>query len=611
MEFKYDIRDLKFILKEWLPTQNVLDCEIFKDYYSLDDIEPLLNQTYKIAREMINPLNAEADRVGYKFENGVVTPAPGFKDAYHYIQANGWGSSLDIAGSENRMPIMITSAIREAMSCACPALLTLVKLTTGAANIIAIFGTEADKKKFLPKMMSGDFQGTMCLTEPNAGSDVPDIITRSYATDDPYIYKIKGTKMFITGGDTGICENTIHMVLAKPEGAAPGSAGIGLYIVPTYWVNDDGSIGKFNDVNTVSLEHKMGLKAQSTALLNFGENDACYGIRLGPAPDEKGRSMGLPMMFNMMNESRISTGFSANTQAAACYAYASQYATERIQGRLFGVKGSDRVPIIKHEDIKRMLLDMKAHTEGIRAMIYKGFYLLDMSEHAADKEARKKYRMMAEVFTPLVKCYSSETALPVIAEAMQVLGGVGYTQEYPIEQYMRDSKILTIWEGTSFIQSQDLVTRKMRMFEGAAFTGWLGMINSYIEANSANSGFAREIANIKKGIACIEEVRKVYDSWYADFEAKRSLISAYAFKTLFVVAQVLVAELLLEQAIIAQQKLSELPTDHYERPFYKGKIASARYYANQVLPNVFTLTEIIKSEDSAVIDCGEETFIIN
>ncbi len=611
MEYKYDIRDLKFILKEWLPTQDVLDCELFKDYYSLDDIDPLLTQAYKIAREMINPLNSEGDKVGYKFENGVVTPAPGFKEAYHYLQENGWGSSTDVVGSEGLMPLMIAGAFKEILAASCPALTTLVKLTTGAANVISVFGTEKDKEKFLPKMFDGSYQGTMCLTEPNAGSDVPDIITKAFPTEDPYIYKIKGTKMFITGGDTGICENTIHLVLAKPEGCAPGSAGIGLYIVPAIWVNDNGSLGKSNDVATVSLEHKMGLKGQSTALLSFGENNECYGIRLGPAPDEKGRSMGLPMMFNMMNESRISTGHSANSQASACYYYASQYAVERIQGRPFGIKNADRVPIIKHEDIKRMLLDMKAHTEGIRAMIFKGFYLLDMGEHASDKEIRKKNRAIAEVFTPLIKCYSSETALPLMAEAMQVLGGVGFTQEYPIEQYIRDSKILTIWEGTSFIQAQDLVTRKMRMKDGVVFAGWLGLIKGLIDKSRDNPAFTREFANLEKGYQCILEVKKVYDSWYANFEEKRGLIPVFASKTLFVCAQVLVASCLLEQALIAEQKLKELPDDYFDRPFYKGKIQSARYYANQVLPNVFTLTGVIKTEDTSVLECEEAFLIVN
>ena len=236
--------------------------------------------------------------------------------------------------------------------------------------------------------------------EPNAGSDIGDIITRAYPTDDPRIYRIQGTKIFITGGDPGTCENTIHMVLARPEGGAAGSPGLGLYIVPKMWVNKDGSLGRSNDVNTVSLEHKMGLNAQATALLNFGENDACYGIQMGLPPDEKGRSRGLAMMFHMMNESRIGTGHNANCQAAAAYYFASQYARERIQGRPFGLKDAARAPIIRHEDVRRMLLDMKSHTEGIRAMIFKGFYYLDMQANASDKVHARESGALAEIYTP-------------------------------------------------------------------------------------------------------------------------------------------------------------------------------------------------------------------
>ena len=198
--------------------------------------------------------------------------------------------------------------------------------------------------------------------------------------------------MFITGGDGGHCENTIHMVLARPEGGAPGSPGIGLYIVPKIWVNADGTLGKPNDVRTARLEHKMGLHAQATALLNFGDDDECYGIRLGPPPDERGHSQGLAMMFHMMNESRIGTGHNANTQAAAAYYFASQFATERIQGRPFGIKNAERVPIIKHEDVRRMLLDMKAHVEGIRAMVFKAFYYLDIQANSSDREKARKMR---------------------------------------------------------------------------------------------------------------------------------------------------------------------------------------------------------------------------
>jgi alkylation response protein AidB-like acyl-CoA dehydrogenase len=608
MEFKYDIRDLKFILKEWLPTEEVLRCDRFKDNFSLDDVEMLLNEGYKVAREVIHPINAPGDKIGVKFEDGRSTPPPGFREAYRFLQENGWGSSSECIIVETGMPLIIYKAIFEMNTAACTALMSAIKLTSGAANLLLRFGTEREKSLFLPKLFSGDWQGTMCITEPNFGSDAGDMITRSFPTDDPRIYKIKGTKMFITCGDQGHCENTIHMVLARPQGGAPGSAGIGLYIVPKIWVNDDGSLGEPNDVTTIKLEHKMGLKAQATALLNFGENDNCRGILLGPPPDAKGASKGLAMMFHMMNESRIGTGHNANTQAAAAYDYAAQYATERIQGRPFGLKNAERVPIIKHEDIRRMLLDMKAQVEGIRAMTFKGFYCLDIQANSSDRERAERLGRFAEILTPLVKGYGSEASLGVIAQAMQVLGGVGYTQEYPIEQYLRDSKILTIWEGTTYIHAQDLVNRKMRMDGGRPFQEWMKEIGDFIAEHQGARGWEKEMDTLGRAYRCLEEVSACYRQWYEDLERYRRLIPLFAVKTLLVCAQVQTAQCLMEQAFIAQEKLKG--AEGGEAAFYTGKLASARYYVNHILPQVFWTTEIILSEEDTVLTCPEEALLV-
>ncbi|HQK99759.1 MAG TPA: acyl-CoA dehydrogenase [Smithellaceae bacterium] len=611
MEFRYDVRDLKFILKEWLPTEEVLACERYKDNFSMDDIEMLLTEGYKVAKTVVNPINAPGDKIGVKFEKGVVTAVPGFKEAYRFLQENGWGSSSECIQVETGMPLILYKACAEMNTAACPALTSCIKLTSGAANLILRFGAEEDQNRFVPKMLSGDWQGTMCLTEPNFGSDTGDIITRSYPTDDPRVWKIKGTKMFITAGDQGTCENTIHLLLARPEGGAPGSPGIGLYIVPKYWVNDDGSMGDFNDVTTAGVEHKMGLHAQATALLNFGEEDNCRGILLGPPPDAKGYSQGLAMMFHMMNESRIGTGHNANTQGAAAYYFASQYATERIQGRPFGIKGAERVPIIQHEDIRRMLLDMKAHVEGIRAMIFKGFYYLDIEGNSTDKEKAKKCASFAEILTPIVKCYGSEASLGVIAQAIQVLGGVGYTMEYPVEQYLRDSKILTIWEGTSFIHANDLIGRKMRMKDGAPFAAWLADIQSFIDANLQTKGFEKEMGNLARAYQAAVDVKGTYDAWYADMDAKRELIPLFAQRALFVFGQVYVAMCLLDQALLAAKKSATLKPGEGDYLFYAGKIASARYYANNILPNASMLASLIKSEEDSVLTCPEEALVVS
>lgn len=607
MEFKYNVRDLKFILKEWLPTEEVLACDRFKEYFGLEDIDPIMTEAYKVAREVVSPINAEGDKNPVKFENGVVTNPPGYKEVFQFLQKNGWGSSSECIELDGGMPLVLYKAAAEMIAAACPAMGSNIKLTSGAANLIIEFGTQADKDRFLPKMLSGDWQGTMNLTEPSAGSDVGDALTRSYPTDDPRIWKIKGTKMFITAGDGSIVENTIHMVLARPPQGAKGSSGLGLYIVPKFWVNEDGSMGKANDVTTIAIEHKMGLNGSATCMLNFGENDECYGIMVGKAPDEKGRSKGLAMMFNMMNESRIGTGHNANNQASEAYALAAQYTIDRVQGYIKG----ERVPIIKHSDVRRMLLDMKAHTEGIRAMIFKGFYNLDIAGNSSDKAKAKECADIAAILTPLVKCYGSETAVLMTAEAIQCLGGVGYTKEYPVEQYMRDSKVLTIWEGTSFIHGNDLVGRKMTMDNGEPFKKWMASIKEFIDSNKNAAGLEKDVTVLADAYEAAEEIWQLIMSWQANKAEKGELVNLYAIRTLFIFAQLYVAMCLLDQAILANKMIAELADDHYDLNFYKGKVASARYYVNNSLPNVFTLAEIIKNADTTVLEVPEEALIVS
>jgi alkylation response protein AidB-like acyl-CoA dehydrogenase len=607
MEFKYNVRDLKFILKEWLPTEEVLACDRFKEYFGIEDVDPILTEAYKVAREVVSPINAEGDKNPVKFENGIVTNPPGYKEVFKFLQENGWGSSSECIQLDGGMPLVLYKAAAEMIAAACPAMGSNIKLTSGAANLIIEFGTQADKERFLPKMLSGDWQGTMNLTEPSAGSDVGDALTRSYPTDDPRVWKIKGTKMFITAGDGSICENTVHMVLARPPQGAKGSAGLGLYIVPKLWVNEDGSMGKSNDVTTIAIEHKMGLNGSATCMLNFGENDECYGIMVGKAPDEKGRSKGLAMMFNMMNESRIGTGHNANNQASEAYALASQYTIDRIQGYING----QRVPIIKHADVRRMLMDMKAHTEGIRAMIFKGFYCLDIAVNSSDKAKAKECEDIAAILTPLIKCYSSETAALMTAQAIQVLGGVGYTKEYPVEQYLRDSKVLTIWEGTSFIHGNDLVGRKMTMDNAEPFRKWMASIKEFIDSNKDSVGLQKEMVTLEKAYQSAEEVWQTITSWQENKSEQGELVNLYAIRTLFVFAQLYVAMCLMEQAIVANKTMAGIPEDHFDTNFYKGKVASAQYYVNNSLPNIFTLNQVIKNADNTVMQVPEEVLIVN
>jgi len=610
-EFAYDIRDLKFILNEWLDMDEVFSLERFKDNYEKDDIDFILNEVYKMAKEVVFPINKEGDEIGVKYENGQVKLPSSYVEAYKFLQENGWGSANESLGSDELMPLTLYRAYNEMLMAACPALTSYIKLTTGAANLIYRFGTDKDRELFIENMLSGKWSGTMCLTEPNAGSDVGDATTRAYPTDDHRIYKIKGTKMFITGGEVDLSENIIHMVLARPEGGAPGSKGLGLYIVPKIWVNDDGSLGEPNDVTCIGVEHKMGLKASATAMLSFGENDNCRGILVGSPPDENGVSKGLAMMFHMMNESRIGTGHNALAQMAAAYYFASRYATERIQGRPFTNPKAGRVPLIKHEDIRRMLIEMKAQIEGIRAMIFKGFYYLDVAEHSSDKEKAARCQGLAEILTPLIKTYASETAWQMIGQAIQVYGGVGYTEEYPVSQYARDVKILSIWEGTSFIHAMDLVGRKMRMKDGVPFTNWMDDRKEFIEKNKDADSFSSEMKQLEKAYNCVAEIRDLFASYYANRGEKGELIPLYAPRVLTCCAQLFAAEAIMDQALLAKKKIEELGVDHHDYAYYVGKVNTAKFFVNNILPNVYMQTELIKNADKSALECPEEALVIS
>jgi len=610
-EFTYDVRDLKFILNECLDMEEVFSIKRFKDNYDQSDVDIILNEAYKVTRNVIFPINKEGDKVGVKFENGKVTLPPGYAQTFEFLQKNGWGSANESLSSKTIMPLTLYRAYNEMMMAASPALMSYVKLTTGAANLIYRFGTDKDHKKFLGKMLDGQWSGTMCLTEPNAGSDVGNAATRAYPTTDPRIYEIKGSKMFITGGEVDMTENIIHMVLARPEGGASGSTGLGLYIVPKIWVNDDGSLGQPNDVTCIGVEHKMGLKASATSVLNFGENDSCRGILVGAPQDINGASKGLSMMFHMMNESRIGTGHNSLAQMAAAYYFAARYATERIQGRPFRNPKADRVPIIKHEDVRRMLMEMKAQVEGIRAAILKSFYYLDIAEHSENREKALKCQGLAEIMTPLLKAYASETAWSMIGQAIQVHGGVGYTEEYPVSQYARDVKVLSIWEGTSFMHAIDLVGRKMRMKSGNTFAEWLKDRREFITKNKTLKGFEVEINHLDRAYTCVDEISKLYATYYENFAEMADLIPLYAPRVLTCCAQLFVAESLMEQALVAKNKLAETGPNHPDYLFYKGKISSARFFTNNILPNVYMQTELIKAADRTALECPEEAFLTN
>ncbi len=601
-------RDLEFILQEWLPTEEIFNYPRFAEYYSKDDVKSILQPILKMCKEVIEPTNDDGDKNPVKFENGKVTLPKSFGPLFRQLQEQGWGTS-NIDRSEDAMilPQVVFSSVWEMITAANPAFSPYIALTSGAANLIQTFASDDLKKRFLPKMMDGTWSGTMCLTEPTAGSDVGDILSRAYPTDDPRIFKIKGNKIFITGGDNDFTENIIHLYLARVEGASEGTKGISLFIVPKYWVNEDGNAGELNDVQTTGVEHKMGQAGSCTAALSFGENNECRGFLLGIDPrNNNGQGEGMAQMFQMMNGARMQTGQAARSCIANAFYNARDYAKDRIQGRALTNPKGGRVNIINHEDIKRILLMGKAHVEAIRAMMYKINFAFDVREWDPDPEKREAANDLIEVVTPLCKAYPSDEAWWLIGDAIQAYGGYGYCEEYPVAQIARDVKIYSIWEGTNFIQSLDLVGRKWTMNKGATFARFLKGIKDFYETNKASEGFQKEFENLGKALDAYAKIQKSIMSYMG--QKQFAMLPLNSHRILTATSQLFCGMCILDQALIAQQKAAELGKEHFDYNFYAGKVAAARYYLRNVVPNVWAVAELVQDGDTSVLDIPVEAF---
>jgi alkylation response protein AidB-like acyl-CoA dehydrogenase len=579
--------------------EDVFGYDRFKDCYGKEDVDTIIDQAFKVMKEVVAPTAEEEISVYVKDGQAVIPES--YVGLYKYMQENGWGTSNVDEENEAALPWAMLTAVNEMMNAANPAFHMYVVLTTGAAGIIKDFCDEHVKNMFLPKMYDGTWSGTMCLTESTAGSDVGDLLSKAYPTDDPRIYKIKGSKIFITSGDGQHVSNLVHMWLARIEGAAPGTKGISLFVVPKYWVNEDGSLEP-NFVETVGVEHKLGLKGSATCALAAGDSGTTRGWLVGTYDAATGAGYGMSQMFQMMNEERMNTGVWALSVTANAYWNAVAYAKDRIQGRIAGT----RTNIINHEDVKRMLLLNKATTEACRAIIYKACYLNDVARMDPDTAKRKWAVDRIDCLTPLAKAYTSDEAWSLINESIQVYGGYGFIEEYPAAQSARDCKIYSLWEGTNFIQSQDLVGRKWNMGKGAAFAAFLKDIEDFIAANKGTAGFEKEFANLDNALASYREIQAVMAQHRE--AGKAGLLPTFARRILTATGQLYGGFLLLDQALIARKRVDELGAGHYEAKFYNGKILSARYYLGNVVPNVWAVLDLVKGGDTSVIDADPEIF---
>ncbi|HHV76398.1 MAG TPA: acyl-CoA dehydrogenase [Syntrophothermus lipocalidus] len=602
--FMNTTRDQKFILKEWLDMNKVFETERFKDTYTVDDLDFILENALKGAKEMVAPSCKDSDEIGCKFENGKVITPQSTKDAYYFIVNNGFAATNVDPDDESALPQAVVWTLNEYFIAANPSIQTLWLANSGAAGLIRDFGSEELKRIYLPKMYSGQWAGTMVLTEPQAGSDVGDATTRAIPTDEPGVYLIKGTKCFISGGEQDVTENIVHLVLARIEGAASGTRGLSLFVVPKYLPNADGNPGEWNDITCVGIEHKLGHRGSPTCVLNFGEEGKCKGFLLGDPPGEDGSGQGMAQMFRMMNEERLMSGLSGCALAASAYHNAVKYCQERIQGRATTNPKAGRCAIIKHEDVKRMLMFQKAHIEAFRAMAIQTYYWVDIEKYSSDPDLVQQAKVFLEVNTPIVKAYCSDVALQCISEALQCYGGYGFSEEYPIAEIYRDARIYPIWEGTNYIQALDLVGRKMTMKKGQVFAAWLKHIQDFIEANKNTPGFEKEFEVYIDGWNKYNELLKVVQKLFAT----PGMAQLYATRLLHATGKLWAGKLLLEMALIAQKKIDELGRDHYDYLFYLGKVASARFFVQNIIPEIGAFLEVAKNADATCIEVPEEIF---
>jgi alkylation response protein AidB-like acyl-CoA dehydrogenase len=592
--FKVNPKDIFFILKEQLHYDELCRLDRYRDLNE-KTLDLLVNEAIKFARGVMDPLNAVGEEQGVRLEKGQVRCPVEFKDAFRQYGEDGWtAAARDTQYGGQGFPHMMRIVINDLMYGACQSLNMAPSLTHGAAHLIESFGTRELKKRFVPKMFDGSWAGTMCLTESDAGSNLAALQTTAYPEGDHF--RIKGSKIFISWGDHDLTENIIHLVLARIDGAPEGVRGISLFVVPKVRVNPDGSLGAPNDVACVGIEEKLGLHGSPTAALSFGAKDGCVGYLCGE------ENKGLAHMFQMMNSARINTGVSGMSLASTAYQNALAYAKDRVQGRdLAGLKEGE-VPIIDHPDIRRMLLWMKATVDGMRSMIYSGAFWEDLSREMPDGEARMTSQNLVDFMTPIIKAYCSDMGFRVCETAIQCLGGYGFCKDYPLEQYLRDAKIMSLYEGTNGIQSMDLMGRKMTIRDGACFAAFRDAITSFCAQH-------RENAVLGDRVRALAEVADRLWETAAEMLLRRSSDplqwASNTYPALMAFGDVTMAWRLLDMALIAGDAAGKKGKKY---DFYRGKVYQARYFVDITLPHTLATIETCLRPGREIVEIPVNAF---
>lgn len=579
--YKINDKDVHFTLFDHLKIQDLCQLEAFKEH-NQELYEMIVNEGIKFAQNELSPLNSSGDKEGCRIEAGEVTTPKGFKEAYAKLAQNGFiGIDVPTTYGGQGLPVVLFLALNEFFIGANSSFTLYSGLSRGSAFLIETFGSDELKSRFCEKMYSGTWAGTMCLTEPQAGTAVGDLRTSAKKNDDG-TYNIVGNKIFITAGNHDLTDNIIHLVLARVEGDPEGSKGISLFVVPKIWVKEDGSLGEANDVACVNIEHKMGIKASATCALNFGENNKCRGYLVGE------QTQGLKYMFQMMNEARILCGMQGMALAGTATENAISYAKEREQG--------GKTLIVDYPDVRRNIMLSKSLTEGMRALLLYTAKVLDQAHNESDGELKERMQNRADLMTPIAKAFCSDQGFRVTELGVQILGGYGYCDEYPLEQYLRDVKIASIYEGTNGVQALDLVGRKLAMKQGLLFKELYEDLSGFVSKNESNGRLKAELDDLKKALDTIAQVAMKIAEWGMSGDRIKPQIAATP--CLEMCGHLCSAWLLLEQALIAQDKIGA----GQDEPFYRNKIRTAQFYVRHHLPAVRMRAKEILSEDMSLME---------
>jgi acyl-CoA dehydrogenase len=593
--YRAPLRDMSFVLRELAGIDDIAKLPGFEE--TLEVLDPVLAEAAIFAAEVLDPLNAVGDRAGCTWKDGEVTTPPGFKEAYKQFAQAGWiGLPVATENGGQGLPQLLLGAVLEMWNGANVGFANGPLLNQGAIEAIELIGSDEQKKTYIPRLVSGEWTGTMCLTEPQAGSDLAAVRTKAVPDGDRY--KISGQKIFITFGEHDLTPNIIHLVLARLPDAPEGTKGISMFIVPKVLLKADGALGERNDVYCAGIEHKLGINANPTCTLNYGEKSGgAIGYLVGEA------NRGLEYMFIMMNAARFSVGVQGLGIADRAYQSALSYAKERIQSRDVAARNPQPVAIIRHPDVRRMLMSMKAQIEAMRALSYVTAASLDLAHKSPDEAVRRQHRAFAEFMIPIVKGWCTETATELCSTAVQVFGGMGYIEETGIAQQYRDVKIASIYEGTTGIQALDLVGRKLIRDMGTSATKIVKEIASF--AKTLDGGDADIVAikaELEKGVKALGDV----SSWIG-MNAMSDLNTAFACSVPYLKLWGIVAAGW-QMARAAKIAAARIAAGDPEADFYRAKLTTARFYADHVLSQSSWLQHQIVNGSAAVMRLTDEGY---